>query len=560
MRIEDLHKKVQILYQDPTRLLSRVWELTIPGAPKPTELQKDMMRFVCLDATRRSILQAFRGCGKSWISCIAIVWHLIHHPFAQCMLVSASKNKATENAKFIMDVLRTLPELNHMLPRMDQRSSITNGFDIALAKPSQACSVYSVGLEGQIEGKRADIILADDIEIAGNSATKDQRSKVLYRANEFESILKPPSKAFETKVIMLGTPQSFESVYTELGKAGYFTRIYPAIRPTDDEVETVYLDRVAPYILTHEVGASVEPSRFSIEELNKRAVSKSYFQLHFMLNCTLADAERYPLKINDLIVDDVDTDVAYEKLTWCSDKNHSLDLKFFGFNNDRCFMPLSRVGNQIPYQDSLLAVDPSGHGADETGWVVVKLLNGYIHVAASGGLKGGFQDKNLEFLARTAKLYKVNRILLESNFGDGMYAQLLKPWLSKIYSCSVESVRSNKQKELRIIDTLEPILNQHKLVMSKSLIDKDLRNNRDQPDFSLMYQLSHITRDRRSLVHDDVLDALSMGCEYFKRYMDSDADQAIEDRWFEDALAVLAEHDEDSQGSMGPTWRGDLVS
>ena len=37
-----------------------------------------------------------------------------------------------------------------------------------------------------------------------------------------------------------------------------------------------------------------------------------------------------------------------------------------------------------------------------------------------------------------------------------MYSQLLKPHLGRIYPCALEEVRQNIQKELRIIDTLEP--------------------------------------------------------------------------------------------------------
>lgn len=552
MKLEEIHDKVQQIYKDPTRLLTRVWELSLPGSPKPTELQKDMLRFVCIDAPRRAILQAFRGCGKSWISCVAIVWHLIHNPYMQCMLVSASKNKATENAKFIMDIFKTLPELNHMLPRPDQRSSITNGFDISLAKPAQSCSVYSVGFEGQIEGKRADIILADDIEVASNSSTADQRQKVLYRANEFESILKPPTKGNETKVIALGTPQSFESVYTELGKTGYFTRIYPALRPSDEEVETVYMNRIAPYALQFKEGESIEPTRFTPDELQRRAKSRSYFQLHFMLNCTLSDANRYPLKINDLIVDDVDNDVAFEKVVWCSDKDKVFDTRFYGFNKDRLFTPMARLGKQSEYQECVMAVDPSGHGEDETGYAIVKLLNGYLYVIDAGGLKGGYQDENLSKLANLAKRYKVNRIVLESNFGDGMFAQLLRPWLSRIYACGIDSVRSSKQKELRIIECLEPLLNQHRIVFNRRLIETDTRVNETQPDFSLLYQLSHITRDRNSLMHDDVLDALSMACTYCQRSLDVDAQQLMKsrewDEYFEQEARIFGLQHE------LPTW------
>jgi len=46
----------------------------------------------------------------------------------------------------------------------------------------------------------------------------------------------------------------------------------------------------------------------------------------------------------------------------------------------------------------------------------------------------------------------------------------------------------------------------------------------------LMYQLSRITRDKGSLVHDDRLDALSIAVGYWTQQMAANADQSMVDR------------------------------
>lgn len=552
----ELHAKVQKIYKDPKILLKRVWEKTIVGSPDPTPLQYDMLDFVCTNAPRRAILQAFRGCGKSWISCVAVIWYLIHNPTLNVMVVSASKDKSLENAKFIHDILNILPELNHLLPRSDQRSSLQK-FDISLAKASQSASVYCVGLEGQIEGKRADVILADDIEIASNSATKDQRHKVLYRTNEFESILKPDTKYFKTRVIMLGTPQTFESVYTELRtKAKYFTRIYPALRPAQDKIDDVYGDNLAPMVLADNVavGGSIEPTRFSKEELEARALSKSYFQLHFLLDCTLSDEMRYPLKVNDLIVRNIDNDVAPERLVWAATGELQLDIPCFGFNRDRFHSPMSTSNVHIEYEQTILAIDPSGKGADEMGWVVIKKLYDYVHVIDFGGLQGGYKHDNLVLLAKIAKRYKVQRVVTESNFGGGMFTQLLTPILNRIHPCGMEDVHSSTQKEIRIIDTLEPLLDAHKLVIDAKALERDFRSSEGKPDYSLIYQMSHVTRDRKSLIHDDRLDALALACMFIKDTMDVDGDVLSWEREMEEIML----EDEDMFGVPQTTWGDNL--
>jgi hypothetical protein len=120
-----------------------------------------------------------------------------------------------------------------------------------------------------------------------------------------------------------------------------------------------------------------------------------------------------------------------------------------------------------------------------------------------------------------ARDYKVNTIQIESNFGDGMYTQLFKPVLREYYDCSVEEVSHNKQKELRMIDTLEPVLNQHRIVMDYGEILRDFNDTQNDPRRGLFYQLTRLTRDRGSLVHDDRVDALAMGISYWVEQVNS---------------------------------------
>jgi hypothetical protein len=118
-----------------------------------------------------------------------------------------------------------------------------------------------------------------------------------------------------------------------------------------------------------------------------------------------------------------------------------------------------------------------------------------------------------------AKEQDVNYVVIESNFGDGMATQLLKPIMAKIHPCSIEEVRHNKQKELRIIDTLEPVMNQHKLVVNLEMIHQDFKLD---PDHQLFRQMTRLTKDRGSLRHDDLLDALAIAVNYWVERMDRD--------------------------------------
>ena len=150
---------------------------------------------------------------------------------------------------------------------------------------------------------------------------------------------------------------------------------------------------------------------------------------------------------------------------------------------------------------------------------VVKMLNGYLYVRRCGGVAGGQSEEALQKLAVIVKDEKVNEIIVESNFGDGMFNQLFLPALSKVHSVTMSKFRHNTQKERRIIDVLEPVMNQHRLVMDKKVIQKDFDSCQHLPPeqalrYQLMYQLTRITADRGALTNDDRLDALAMACQY----------------------------------------------
>ena len=116
---------------------------------------------------------------------------------------------------------------------------------------------------------------------------------------------------------------------------------------------------------------------------------------------------------------------------------------------------------------------------------------------------------------------------MESNFGDGMFTSLLTPYLVRTWPVTVEEVRHSIQKEKRIVDTLEPVVNQHRLIVDRKVIQHDYDSTRELPTekalkYQLFYQFSRITRDRGALAHDDRLDALSMAVGYWVQAMAQD--------------------------------------
>ncbi|QNJ57482.1 terminase large subunit [Pseudomonas phage Waldo5] len=491
--------------------------------PKPTKCQIDMARKLSAGDERRFILQAFRGIGKSFITCAFVVWKLWNNPDLKFMIVSASKERADANSIFIKRIIDLLPFLHDLKPRTGQRDSAL-AFDVGPAKPDHSPSVKSVGITGQLTGSRADILIADDVEVPNNSATQAARDHLGELVKEFDAILKPGGT-----IIYLGTPQTEMTLYRELEGRGYVTTIWPARYPKDQADWDSYGPRLAP-MLTAELQKDgtlfwqpTDVVRFDDKDLRERELSygKGGFALQFMLNPNLSDMEKYPLKLRDFIVGTFAMDRGPTTLIWMPNaSNECKGVPVLGLKGDR-FHRYESVGQATAsFAQKILVIDPSGRGKDETGWCVLYQLNGFIFLMDAGGFRGGYEDTTLQALANIAKIHKVHEIVVEGNFGDGMYTKLLGPVVASTFPCAITEVKSKGQKELRICDVLEPVLGSHKLVIQESLIEKDYRSalNADgttDTSYSLLYQLTRITRERGSLAHDDRLDALAIGVQFF---------------------------------------------
>ena len=529
-----------------------VWKhLTLPH---PTPVQYDICQYL-QDGPRRLCIQAFRGVGKSWITSAFVCWSLLRNPQEKILVVSASKSRADDFSNFTKRLINEMPILSHLTAGPNQRDS-NIAFDVGPARASHAPSVKSIGITGQLTGSRSSIIVADDVETPSNSQTQMMRDKLSETIKELDAVLTPNGR-----VIFLGTPQSEMSLYQILPERGYEIRCWPARYPEESKIES-YQGRLSPiisdYIGKHDANDPVDPDRFNNEDLLEREASygRSGFALQFMLDTTISDANRYPLKLSDFIVMDIDKELIPCKAVWGSEPKKIInELPNVGLTGDHWYRPMWLSEEFASCTGSVMAIDPSGRGSDETGYAVVKMLNGQLFLTDFGGFLGGYDTSTLTQLAKIARTEQVNYIIIEANFGDGMFEALFRPVLAKYYAVTIEEIKSNIQKERRIIDTLEPVLNQHRLIIDPKLIRKDFD---DTPDvrYQLFYQLTRITRDRGSLVHDDRLDALSMAVAYWVEQMAKDVDLALQehkDNKLDDALEKFMESAVGYKGK-GNTW------
>ena len=499
--------------------------------PDPTEVQYDIAYWL-QHGPDRQIIEAFRGIGKSWETSSFVCWTLLRDPQARFLVVSASKQRSDDFSTFTLRLIHEMPILQHLKPSPDQRHSKI-AFDVGPSMAAHAPSVKSVGVFGQMTGSRATHTIADDVEVAQNSQTEDNREKLIKAVLEFEAIANPKIG----RVTFLGTPQTEESVYNKLRERGYVTRIWPAEYPSEGKVVN-YGGCLAPIIMEGvEKGLSgkpTDPSRFNeLVLMQKKALyGASGYALQFMLDTSLSDAERYPLKLSDLIIMNLNPIKAPVTIQYGSGPDQVIKhLKNIGFTGDRFHRPLFFEKEQwAPYEGSVLAIDPAGRGKDETGYAVVNQLHGNLFVMAAGGLKGGYEEPVLLFLAKLAAKFKVNDVVIEANFGDGMYTKLFTPVLAQYHKCAITEVKHSIQKEKRIIDTLEPVISTHRLIIDESVVERDLKQADEDVKYSMFYQMTRLTREKGALSQDDRIDALSIAVNYWVESMARDNAKAV-DQW-----------------------------
>ncbi len=504
------------------------------GLPKLTRAQRAMCRYL-QHGPKRLQLSCFRGVGKSYITAGFAIWTLFRDRDKKILVVSASKSRADDFSLFCQRLILEQDWLADLRPRDSDTRWSRISFDVGGCTPAQSPSVKSVGITGQLTGSRADLIIFDDVEVPSNSATDLQREKLLNLIQEGESVLTPKN---DSRIMFLGTPQTTFTVYRSLAERGYRQFVWPARYP---KAMTGYED-----VLAGELVADIEKhgldklawqptdSRFSDFELTEResSMARSNFQLQFMLDTSLSDALKFPLKLSDFVVTTLDRRQGPGNVVWSGDPRNVLDLPAVALPGDRWHSPARVDDEYFDWKDTIVAVDPSGRGADETVAIILSQLNGIIYVRRMLAFQDGYADNTLRTILREAKVFGAHRCVIESNFGDGAVMELMKRHAIEMkVGIDFEEVRATTRKEDRIIDTLEPVLNQHRLVIDPEVIKWDYQSNPDLPQEErlpkmLMYQLTRMCREKGAVRHDDRVDCLALGVRFFQDILAVSAQQA----------------------------------
>lgn len=520
------------------------------------EVELDMCHYVQFGPNDRIVL-AYRGVGKTTMFTVLYsLWRLLRNPQIAIKIVSKTSGHARDVVRECRERIEQAWFLSGLIPRDDAVDNDTMFYVGARDKVDKNPSIMAVGIDGQITGTRAHLLIGDDVETQDNTKTLAARDTLAAKCGEFvevTSFADPVEGRGQGEIVICMTPHHEDSVCNRLIKTGFDARTWPVMLPPEGgDFAREKIRTLAPTVREaaeqHELAHGpigdhdiipTTPYRFGVEDIVRR---QSFGDLHFAKNGMLiADlgSRHRPLRLSDLIVPDFDfrggtvpIEIVYGK----SDENGSTareDIENVGYGTERIYRQVAipdrrnESNKWARLRDIRMRVDPSGHGEDETAYAIGGFMAGYIWVMDVGGYGGSYSSehgghKNIFVaLANRARELGVRRITVEQNYAGEMFRDSLEVELNRLWiepgddswpqhpdgwRCSVETEGSGSgKKEDRIISALAGPLAQHRLVMHEDAIRPEEGLDRD---YELQYQFSGM-RPGGGTKHDDRIDALA---------------------------------------------------
>ncbi|QXG07760.1 terminase [Erwinia phage Zoomie] len=510
-----------------------------------TDMQADIADFMQY-GPRKKMVAAQRGEAKSTLAALYSVWRLIQNQATRVLIVSGGEQQASEVATLVIRLIETWPLLCWLKadPSRGDRTSYT-AYDVHcdLKKLDKSPSVACVGVTASLQGKRADLLIPDDIETTKNGMTQTEREKLLTVSKDFAAI------CTHGDTLYLGTPQTKDSIYKTLPARGFEVRVWPGRIPSL-EMEEKYGETLAPYIreLVHNgyrrsgfgvdgtLGQSTDTGRYSEDDLIEKELDfgPEGFQLQYMLDTTLLDAMRTKIKLSDLLIYSGDHDAAPDRFMWAAERRNLVE-EYEPIRGEKLYYPAGSGSEMLHYKHKLMVVDPAGCGGDEISYAVGGAVSSYIHLFSVGGYQGGVSTENIDKVIDLAIEMDVSDILIESNMGHGTVEMLFMNRLAErgIPGIGVRGQYSTTQKERRIIDTISPVSRRHRLVVHERALRDDTEScmaySREKRWlYSAFQQMLNITYDRGCLAKDDRVDAVAMLVAELNSHLVEDESKAAE--------------------------------
>jgi hypothetical protein len=508
---------VDRLRDDYGYFLQAVWPYLDKNNQAPlSEVELDAFVWAAQGAGDLSVFYANRSFGKSTgVTVPLTAWTWLRNADHKVKIVCKSKESAMLFLKGVRGLLEEVPFLQHLQPPESawQADSATK-IDVRGAVTRSVPSLYVVGGMGNKTGGRAHLIVADDLETPETIQTREARQRLFDRFVELQHLFFPSTEA-RSRMIVIGTYHSDQSVYCRLQDIGYELRAYPLLYP--DDYERPLIRGLAPIIAkrldagTHKAGEIVCPLRYTPHYVaQEKAPGRTGFWQQHMGIARGSEGDQYPIQLRDFIVFNCTGAIgpvqlahgeqAAGKATYRDDIEVDALAEDDGFHSPAFVSP-----DYAPWSRTHMRVDPAYGGKDKMAHAIGSTLGGNYFIRRVKGYKISNRtgkdtislEKAAQAQAQDAKDLNARTCTVEKNSGGEAYAMVLQNAMNALkddtWACSVTTLPSTGQKEVRMLDGAEGPIQLKRVVLDESVA----RNP------SLQHQLTRLTRVRGCLDHED---------------------------------------------------------
>ncbi len=184
---------------------------------KSPDLHREIVGWLAENRTHKRqelLLMAFRNSGKSTLVGLFCAWLLYRHCDLRIMVLAADLALARKMVRNVKRVIERHPLTDGLKPaRADQWAAdqFTVNRDAELRDPS----MLARGVEANVTGSRADVVICDDVEVPNTCNTAPKREDLRQRLDEIDYVLVPGGLQ-----LYVGTPHTFDTIYAT-GKDAY---------------------------------------------------------------------------------------------------------------------------------------------------------------------------------------------------------------------------------------------------------------------------------------------------------------------------------------------------
>lgn len=514
---------------------------------------------------RKQVILAPRSAAKSTVAACYADWRLLTDPQDKIVCISKSARHARKWTSAVLKVVRHLDFMKHLAPKPGQRRS-TMDFEVSEAQAGAIhSSVAAFGIETQIAGAKGTVVIPDDVETPENARTDPSRDVLDAQVRDFINLAVPGK---EIRIIYLGTPHSpDQSLYLKLKERGYSIWAWPICYPSE-ELLAEMKGYLAPELLEdierdpslmrggpiERVGKITDPEWFTAEDVKDRVEEGwEQFLTQSMMCLTVADPTCFTFRCRDLPVVSLMPEIGPEVIVPSNEAKFAIaDLTCPGLMGDSWYSP-SEVKGAAPFAWTVMSIDPSGEGEDETAYAIVAAGRPYQFLLDCGGFRAGFAPDTLEALARAVLRWRVTTIFDEKNYGGGTFRELFRGTLRRIcedpQECATFGIRAPwicgfdedgytrlANKERWIFNVMSPVVQNHLLVVNRTLVEADNRfgypgmTAAKSKQYRLFQQLTRFNGLKDSLPFIDRLDALAYAVFFNRNLLATQAEKEMKQR------------------------------